>query len=91
MSNWKKYPREEDPHLTGEYPFDPHEPFWVGDDAEEDGRWAVYWGNDEDHFWDGLTKPQAEKLARILNNRYSLREAQPDPRGGQCLVCGDWH
>jgi len=85
-----------EPHLTGEVEFDPHAPFFVGGDPEIDGRFAVHFGpNWEEHFFDGfLTESMAQKLADMLNRRWSLREENADENAdenGLCRICGDLH
>lgn len=79
-------------HLTGEVEYDPHAPFFVGDDPETDGRFAVHFGpNWEEHFFDGfLTEGMAQKLADILNNRWALRDENAG-EDGRCRICGDYH
>lgn len=81
-----------EPHLTGEIEYDPHAPFFVGDDPETDGQFAVHFGpNWEEHFFDGFhTEKTAQFLADLLNRRWSLREPYPDDNG-ICRVCGDLH
>ena len=80
-----------EPAITGELPFDPHQPFEAGPGIEDEGKFSIAWGNDEDHFWEGFeTMAEAEKLAALLNSSYSLRDEQADPYG-RCKVCGDFH
>jgi hypothetical protein len=84
-----------EPHITGEVEFYPHQPFWVGDDPDEDGKWAVYFEDGEGIYFTGpgtgwRTADHAQSFADRLNARYGFRECLPDhKRPGWCRICGD--
>lgn len=81
-----------EPEITGNFDFDPHAPFWVGDALEDDdGSFCIYWGADEDHYFDGFRdEGKAQVMADALNARYSLRNEVAD-KHGVCRICGDLH
>lgn len=80
-----------EPQITGEIEVDPHAPFWVGEDPEDESQFAVFYGAEEDLWWGAwVTKDGADAFAAQLNSRWSLKEPNPD-KNGQCRICGDYH
>lgn len=91
MSNLPPGVSANDPHITGEYPVDPHAPFDAVRDVEKEGKWMVlFGGHEEDYYWNNLSESAAKGLASLLNNHWSLRDEQRN-KIGQCRVCGDFH
>lgn len=91
LSNFPPGVTGNEPHLTGAVEFDPHQPFWVGDDPEIDGSCAVFMGDDEDR-WFGcfLEREDADELRDELNDRYSLKECWHGQNSDKpCHICGE--
>jgi hypothetical protein len=80
-----------EPQITGEWPVDPHEPYWAGEACYNDAiGYAVFYGNSEDEWFDGFsTVEEAEDFAKMLNKHWGLRKHDLTEHEW-CRVCGDY-
>jgi hypothetical protein len=77
-----------EPEITGEIEFDPHAPFWVGDDCEF--GWSVFYRDEDDPMFTARSRKEAELFAEACNSGYVFRH-EIRGVGGVCRVCGDLH
>ena len=90
MSNYPPGVTGNEPEITGEWPVDIHEPFWAEENCFDTvGAYAVFFGNSEEHFFDGFDNfEEADSFAKELNRRWGIRSCTTN-KIGQCIVCGD--